>query len=178
MWSWSAPVSSARGPLIISAPPAPQVTLIDAYGPANPRASSGDQSRILRCGYGADEIYSRVRAPLARPVASAAGALERRSALASVRGAAAGGGRRPLRHRHQADARAGRLRARRARRLAPAACGIRTSRPATSSMALLEPECGVLMARRAVRALAAELVQSGTRVSPRAGRVVAVTGYG
>src|SRR5688572_17579117 len=34
------------------------VTLIDAYGPASPRASSGDQSRILRCGYGADEIYS------------------------------------------------------------------------------------------------------------------------
>ena len=34
------------------------VTLVDAYGPANPRASSGDQSRILRCGYGADEIYS------------------------------------------------------------------------------------------------------------------------
>ena len=34
------------------------VTLIDAYGPANPRASSSDQSRILRCGYGADEVYS------------------------------------------------------------------------------------------------------------------------
>ena len=34
------------------------VTLVDAYGPANPRASSSDQSRILRCGYGADEIYS------------------------------------------------------------------------------------------------------------------------
>ena len=37
------------------------VTLVDAYGPANPRASSGDQSRILRCGYGADEIYSDFR---------------------------------------------------------------------------------------------------------------------
>jgi monomeric sarcosine oxidase len=35
-----------------------RVTLIDAYGPASFRASSGDQSRILRCGYGADEIYS------------------------------------------------------------------------------------------------------------------------
>ena len=35
-----------------------RVTLVDAYGPANPRASSSDQSRILRCGYGADEIYS------------------------------------------------------------------------------------------------------------------------
>jgi monomeric sarcosine oxidase len=36
-----------------------QVTLVDAYGPGNSRSSSGDESRILRCGYGADEIYSR-----------------------------------------------------------------------------------------------------------------------
>jgi sarcosine oxidase len=36
-----------------------RVTLIDAYGPANPRASSADHSRVIRCGYGADDIYSR-----------------------------------------------------------------------------------------------------------------------
>ena len=35
------------------------VTLVDAYGPGNSRSSSGDESRILRCGYGSDEIYSR-----------------------------------------------------------------------------------------------------------------------
>lgn len=35
------------------------VTLVDAYGPANARASSADQSRVIRAGYGADEIYSR-----------------------------------------------------------------------------------------------------------------------
>ena len=35
------------------------VTLVDAYGPANARASSGDESRIIRCGYGPDAIYSR-----------------------------------------------------------------------------------------------------------------------
>lgn len=35
------------------------VTLVDAYGPANARASSADHSRVIRCGYGADEIYSR-----------------------------------------------------------------------------------------------------------------------
>jgi glycine/D-amino acid oxidase-like deaminating enzyme len=34
------------------------VFLVDAYGAAHPRASSGDHSRIFRCGYGADEIYS------------------------------------------------------------------------------------------------------------------------
>jgi monomeric sarcosine oxidase len=36
-----------------------KVALIDAYGPANSRASSGGESRILRLGYGADEIYTR-----------------------------------------------------------------------------------------------------------------------
>lgn len=36
-----------------------RVTLIDAYGPANPRASSADHSRVIRCGYGADGLYSR-----------------------------------------------------------------------------------------------------------------------
>jgi sarcosine oxidase len=35
------------------------VTLVDAYGPANSRASSADHSRVIRSGYGADEIYSR-----------------------------------------------------------------------------------------------------------------------
>jgi sarcosine oxidase len=36
-----------------------RVTLIDAYGPANARASSADHTRVIRCGYGVDEIYSR-----------------------------------------------------------------------------------------------------------------------
>jgi len=36
-----------------------QVVLIDAYGAANSRSSSGDESRIIRMGYGADEIYTR-----------------------------------------------------------------------------------------------------------------------
>ena len=35
------------------------VLLLDAYGPGNSRASSGGESRIIRLGYGADEIYSR-----------------------------------------------------------------------------------------------------------------------
>lgn len=36
-----------------------RVILIDAYGPGNSRSSSGDESRIIRMGYGADEIYTR-----------------------------------------------------------------------------------------------------------------------
>ena len=35
-----------------------RVVLIDAYGPGNSRSSSGGESRIMRMGYGADEIYT------------------------------------------------------------------------------------------------------------------------
>jgi monomeric sarcosine oxidase len=35
------------------------VLLVDAYGPANARASSGGESRIIRMGYGADTVYTR-----------------------------------------------------------------------------------------------------------------------
>jgi sarcosine oxidase len=37
-----------------------RVLLIDSYGPANSRASSAGESRIIRMGYGADEIYTRM----------------------------------------------------------------------------------------------------------------------
>ena len=36
-----------------------RVGLLDAYGAANTRSSSGGESRIIRMGYGADEIYTR-----------------------------------------------------------------------------------------------------------------------
>lgn len=36
-----------------------RVVLVDAYGPANARASSGGETRIIRMGYGTDEIYTR-----------------------------------------------------------------------------------------------------------------------
>jgi glycine/D-amino acid oxidase-like deaminating enzyme len=35
------------------------VVLLDAHGAANSRASSGGESRIIRMGYGADDIYTR-----------------------------------------------------------------------------------------------------------------------
>ncbi len=37
-----------------------QVVLVDAYGPGNSRSSSGGESRIIRMGYGPDEIYTRM----------------------------------------------------------------------------------------------------------------------
>jgi sarcosine oxidase len=36
-----------------------EVTLVDAYGPGNGRASSADFTRVIRAGYGRDEMYSR-----------------------------------------------------------------------------------------------------------------------
>jgi sarcosine oxidase len=36
-----------------------KVLLLDAYGPAHSRASSGGESRIIRMGYGRDELYTR-----------------------------------------------------------------------------------------------------------------------
>lgn len=36
-----------------------KVALFDAYGAGNNRSSSGGESRIIRMGYGADEIYTR-----------------------------------------------------------------------------------------------------------------------
>src|SRR5712692_10266456 len=36
-----------------------KVVLLDAYGPANARASSAGESGIIRMGYGPDELYTR-----------------------------------------------------------------------------------------------------------------------
>jgi len=139
------------------------VTLIDAYGPANPRASSGDQSRILRCGYGADEIYS----DFARRSVEQWQALQERAGVpiwhpCGVLLLADAGDPYAIATRKTLDnggyavdiLEPGRLRERYPHLEA-----------GDVSMALLEPECGVLMARRAVRTLASELVRRGARLA-------------
>src|SRR5262245_39414172 len=35
------------------------VVLIEAYGPANSRATSSGETRVIRMGYGSDELYTR-----------------------------------------------------------------------------------------------------------------------
>jgi monomeric sarcosine oxidase len=156
------------------------VTLIDAYGPANPRASSGDQSRILRCGYGADEIYSE----FARRSVEQWRALQERTGaaiwhpcgvllLADAGDPYAIATRQTLeRGRYSVDM------------LEPATLRDRYPHLEAGdvSMALLEADCGVLMARRAVRTLAAELKRSGARllrgkavVPPASGRLRAIS---
>ncbi|MGH8679878.1 MAG: FAD-dependent oxidoreductase, partial [Burkholderiales bacterium] len=37
-----------------------RVVLVDQYGPGNARSSSGGESRIIRMGYGPDELYTRL----------------------------------------------------------------------------------------------------------------------
>ncbi len=139
-----------------------RVTLVDAYGSGNSRSSSGDESRILRCGYGTDEIYSRL----------AWRSLQLWTELAGRSTAGAF----PLWHPCgvlwlSADddvyTRATR------RTLTDAQIPIVDIPNATFPVrypqlnltdlrtALLEPGAGVLMARRAVQALAMELVERG-----------------
>src|SRR5215467_7488216 len=48
--AWTALVLAQRGK---------RVALLEAYGPGHSRSSSGDESRIIRMGYGADEVYTR-----------------------------------------------------------------------------------------------------------------------
>src|SRR5271163_4377671 len=37
-----------------------RVTLLDAWGPGNSRASSGGETRIMRCSYGGDRAYTQM----------------------------------------------------------------------------------------------------------------------
>jgi sarcosine oxidase len=139
-----------------------EVTLVDAYGPASPRASSGDQSRILRCGYGADEIYST----LARQSLPQWQALETRTGVSIWHAC----GVLLLAHADDPYAIATRHTLERGG-YPPHVFDAQTLHQryphleaGDVSLALLEPDCGVLMARRAVRTLAAELVRSGARL--------------
>ena len=140
------------------------VTLVDAYGPGNSRSSSGDESRILRCGYGPDEIYSSMARrsrdlwrdldarsksdlPLWHPCGvlwlAPAGHAYTIETLATLRR-----GDHALSVLDQAE--------------------LRTRYPHFEAdgvvLALLEPDGGVLMARRAIHTLAAELSRKNVRV--------------
>jgi monomeric sarcosine oxidase len=138
-----------------------RVVLIDAHGPGNSRSSSGGESRIIRMGYGADEIYTRsaLRSPQLWKELFAQG-------------------NEPLFHQtgvlwlaHNDDPypakSAGTLRK----------MGIPFEKLTTTevsrrcpqiglegiSWAMLEPESGVLIARRAVQAVVAEAIKSGVQ---------------
>jgi glycine/D-amino acid oxidase-like deaminating enzyme len=140
-----------------------RVTLIDAHGPANSRSSSSDETRIVRCGYGPDEIYTQfalrslelwrefaAAAPAGPPVFHPCGVLWLTSADDPYTQAT----RRTLERQ-------------------PYPCkvldraGLRTRYPHLLARdvgeALLEIEGGVVMARRSVQMVVADLVAGGVR---------------
>ena len=136
------------------------VALVDTYGPATSRASSGGETRILRMGYGPDELYTRW----------AWRSLEQWKAL-SARGGGA-----PLFHEtgvlwmaHEEDARSDATLETLARagvpheRLDRAQLERRWPQIEFGDVAwgIHEPAGGALMARRSVQAVAAEVARAG-----------------
>ncbi|MFZ0820057.1 MAG: FAD-dependent oxidoreductase [Candidatus Acidiferrales bacterium] len=137
-----------------------RVALVDAYGPGNARASSGGESRLIRMGYGPDELYTRwsVRslemwkeffARVGKPLFLKTGILwianqeEDAQVSATLKVLAKVG----VPHERLTRAELGRRYPQIAFRAA--------------SWGLLEPESGVLMARRAVAAVAEAAIAEG-----------------
>jgi monomeric sarcosine oxidase len=151
------------------------VVLLDAYGPANNRASSGGESRVIRISYGKDEIYSRFslrslslwqdlsKRNCGLPLFHRTGVLW----MAREPDAATLGSLEILKKlnvEHEKISRA----------------GLEKRYPQVSfdqiSLAILEPNSGALMARRAVQTVFQEVLEGGAQylpesVSPPAGKV-------
>src|SRR4051812_36396535 len=120
-----------------------EVTLIDAWGPGHPRASSGGESRIIRMGYGADELYTRLAWRSLDLWRESAGGLSPQPGVLWI-------GRDS--DRYSAATRDTLARAGVAHEiLSPAELSRRwpQMRHDSSAYGIFEPECGALMARRA-----------------------------
>ena len=160
-----------------------KVALIDAYGPSNSRASSGGESRIIRMGYGPDEIYTRWAmrslvlwqeffAQAGRPLFHPTGVLwmvgtDERYASGTLATLSKLGVRFERLERAALEKRFPQF----------SLAGVR--------WAVLEPESGALMARRAVEAVVEEAIRvgvdylAGAVVTPRGkGKLAAVTTKG
>ena len=160
-----------------------RVLLLEAYGPAHTRASSGGESRIMRMSYGADELYTRwAQRSLAQWKEFFAGTQQ------------------PLFHQTGVLWLAGEdtstlLKSAETLRR----CGVKIEHLKCEALerrypqivfdgvgaGLLEPESGILLARRAVAAVVAEAVKLGAEYrlasveTPRgAGRLEAITTSG
>lgn len=138
-----------------------QITLIEQYGPANSRASSGGETRIIRSGYGSLALYSR----WARDAMTDWLALERR---VSERLFIRTGALFIARDRAWLQATEDTFRRERIASRWLAAEDLAKRLPqlsfAGASGALFEPEAGVLFARRAVQALVHTLVTDGVEL--------------
>lgn len=152
-----------------------RVILLEAYGPGHPLSSSGDESRIIRMGYGKDEIYTRW---------SQRSLVQWKELFAATRSEALFQQTGVLWLAAEKD---GTLRA---TREVLTRCGVNFEEFDHASLAskfsqvnldgigegILEPESGVLMARRAVAAVVAEAVRIG--VEFRTAQVDAPRGSG
>jgi len=140
-----------------------RVLLLDAYGPGHSRSSSGDESRIIRMGYGADEIYTQwsQRSLLQWKELFAASGHQELFQKTGVLWLAESGNAQlratgDVLGRNQVEF----------EQLDRAALGHRYPQINLEGIAtgIYEPESGVLMARRAVAATAAEAVRLGVEV--------------
>ena len=138
-----------------------KVLLLDAYGPGNSRSSSGGESRIIRMGYGADEIYTQwsMRAlPLWKELFAAAGRPElfHKTGVLWIA---------PEKYQYAIDSLA-MLQKNNVPREKLSLDDLCRRYPQVAfeqdAWGILEPESGVLMARRAVQAVVDEAVQRGT----------------
>ena len=135
------------------------VVLLDAYGPASSRASSGGETRVIRMGYGPDYLYTRwaMRSlPLWREFEQRAGRqFFQQTAVLWLSNDAD----QYLKSMHDVLGRVG------VKRERLDAAQIRDRWPQLQfgdvTWGVLEPESGLLMARSSVQALVGELVRNG-----------------
>jgi len=143
------------------------VLLVDAWGPGHSRSSSGDESRIIRMSYGADEIYTRMAMQslaMWREVFERTGqALFHRTGVLFL-----------AREDHPRSI---------ATRVTLERCGVETEWLPANELArryprmrfanndicaVLEPASGVLLARRAVACVVGDAIESGVDYETRA----------
>ena len=149
------------------------VLLAEAWGPAHSRGSSGGESRIIRMGYGADEIYTRMALrslPQWQELFRRTGEpLFQRTGVLWI----ARRGDPYSEATHQTLARTGaRFEIVETSDLARRFPQMRT--PGTDAFGIFEPESGALMARRAVAAVVRDAVAHGvafttTAIEPPSG---------
>jgi sarcosine oxidase len=150
------------------------VALVDCYGAAHTRASSGGESRIIRMGYGGDEIYTR---SAMRSLALWREFFEKaRQPLFHPTGVlwTAAPGDPYTENTRQTLARCG------VRFETLSVAELQSRYPqmefAAGAWGIFEPESGALMARRAVQAVVADAIRNGVAFLPET--VVAPEGQG
>jgi len=139
------------------------VALLDAYGPASSRASSGGETRVIRMGYGPDELYTRWSArslPLWKEFAQRANVqLFHQTGVLWLSHDTDAYTRQLLDVLIRSNIRCEKLSADEVRRRYPQLSF------ADVTWAVLEPESGVLLARQAVQAVVKDAISSGVDFS-------------